>query len=238
MSIGEVLGLLRPDFPDVSISKIRFLEAEGLVEPERAASGYRKFSPADLQRLRYILSAQRDHYLPLKVIREHLAAIERGLEPPSEAGGSPRVPDSASAAARAAEADATDAAEAVGAPELRISADELIANSGITHRQLDELLGYGLLRPLPGTEYFDADALTVASTVAALGGYGLEPRHLRAYKSAADREIGVIEQVVRPGARHRDDSSRERAARQVAELTTLSIRLHAALVRQGLREGE
>jgi DNA-binding transcriptional MerR regulator len=104
MSIGEVLALLRPDFPDVSISKIRFLEAEGLVEPERAASGYRKFSPADLQRLRYILAAQRDHYLPLKVIREHLAAIERGLDPPSEAGGSPRVPDSASAAARAAEA--------------------------------------------------------------------------------------------------------------------------------------
>jgi DNA-binding transcriptional MerR regulator len=232
MSIGEVLALLRPDFPDVSISKIRFLEAEGLVEPERAASGYRKFSPADLQRLRYILAAQRDHYLPLKVIREHLAAIERGLDPPSEAGGSPRVPDSASAAARAAEADA---AEYVGAPELRISADELVANSGITRQQLDELLGYGLLHTRPGTEYFDADALTVASTVAALAGYGLEPRHLRAYKSAADREIGVIEQVVRPTARHRDDSSRERAAQQVAELTTLSIRLHAALVRRGLR---
>jgi len=238
MSIGEVLGLLRPDFPDVSISKIRFLEAEGLVEPERAASGYRKFSPADLQRLRYILSAQRDHYLPLKVIREHLAAIERGLDPPSEAGGSPRVPDSASAAARAAEADAAEAVEAVEAPELRISADELVANSGITRQQLDELLGYGLLRPRAGTEYFDADALTVATTVAALAGYGLEPRHLRAYKSAADREIGVIEQVVRPVARHRDDSSRQRAAQQVAELTTLSIRLHAALVRRGLREAE
>jgi DNA-binding transcriptional MerR regulator len=235
MSIGEVLGLLRPDFPDVSISKIRFLEAEGLVEPERAASGYRKFSPADLQRLRYILSAQRDHYLPLKVIREHLAAIERGLDPPLEAGGSPRVPDSASAAARAAE---DDAAEAVEAPELRISADELVANSGISRQQLDELLGYGLLRPRAGTEYFDADALTVATTVAALAGYGLEPRHLRAYKSAADREVGVIEQVVRPAARHRDDSSRRRAAQQVAELTTLSIRLHAALVRRGLREAE
>jgi DNA-binding transcriptional MerR regulator len=235
MSIGEVLALLRVDFPDVSISKIRFLEAEGLVEPERAPSGYRKFSPADLQRLRYILSAQRDHYLPLKVIRDHLEAMGRGLDPPSEAGGSPRVPDSASAAARAAEADA---AEAVDTPDLRISADELVANSGLSQQQFDELRGYGLLRPRTGTDYFDADALVVASTVAALAGYGLEPRHLRAYKSAADREIGVIEQVVRPVARARDDGSKERAAQQVAELTMLSIRLHAALVRRGLREAD
>jgi DNA-binding transcriptional MerR regulator len=235
MSIGEVLALLRADFPDVSISKIRFLESEGLVEPERAASGYRKFSPADLTRLRYILSAQRDHYLPLKVIREHLEAMERGMDPPSEAGGSPRVPDAASSAARAAEADA---AQEVEAPDLRISADELVANSGITRAQLDELLGYGLLRPRTGTDYFDADALVVATTVAALAGFGLEPRHLRAYKSAADREIGVIEQVVKPVARQRDDDSRRHAVQQVAELTTLTIRLHAALVRRGLREAD
>lgn len=233
MSIGEVLTLLRADFPDVSISKIRFLEAEGLVEPERAGSGYRKFAPSDLQRLRYILSAQRDHYLPLKVIREHLEAMERGMDPPSAAGGAPRVPDSTSSAAHAAEADAAGAGET---SDLRISADELVANSGITPEQLDELVGYGLLRPRTGTEYFDSDALVVASTVANLARYGLEARHLRAYKSAADREVGVIEQVVRPVSRQRDDASKARAASQVSELITLSIRLHAALVRQGLRD--
>jgi DNA-binding transcriptional MerR regulator len=233
MSIGEVLALLRPDFPDVSISKIRFLESEGLVEPERAASGYRKFSPTDLERLRYILSAQRDHYLPLKVIRAHLEAMARGMKPPTDAGGPARVPDSALSAAREADADAATAA---AAPDVRISADELLANSGLSRQQLDELMAYGLLRPRAGTEYFDADALVVASAVAALAGYGLEPRHLRAYKSAADRQVGVIEQVVRPGARHGGDAARARAAQQVAELTALSIRLHAALVRRGLRE--
>jgi DNA-binding transcriptional MerR regulator len=233
MSIGEVLGLLRPDFPDVSISKIRFLEAEGLVEPERAASGYRKFSPADLQRLRYILAAQRDHYLPLKVIREHLEAMERGMEPPTAAGSPPRVPESAHTAADAVEAEAGGAGET---PQVRISADELVANSGVTREQFDELVGYGLLRPRTGTEYFDADALVIASTAAAFARFGLEPRHLRAYKSSADREIGVIEQVVRPLARQRDAAAKARAASQVAELTTLSVRLHAALVRRGLRD--
>jgi DNA-binding transcriptional MerR regulator len=234
MSIGEVLGLLRADFPDVSISKIRFLEAEGLVEPERAASGYRKFSPSDLKRLRYILAAQRDHYLPLKVIRDHLEAMERGLDPPAAAGEAPRVPDSMSSAGSAGEVDDGEGA----ARELRISADELIANSGLTQVQLDELVGFGLLRPRNGSEYFDADALVVASTVAQLTRFGLEPRHLRAYKSAADREIGLIEQVVGPLARQRDAASRARAAQQVKELTALSVRLHAALVRGGLRDAQ
>jgi DNA-binding transcriptional MerR regulator len=229
MSIGEVLGLLRADFPDVSISKIRFLEAEGLVEPERAASGYRKFSPSDLKRLRYILAAQRDHYLPLKVIRDHLEAMERGLDPPAAAGEAPRVPGSA--------ASADEGDEGAGAArDLRISADELVANSGLTRDQLDDLVGFGLLRPREGSEYFDAEALVVASTVAQLSRFGLEPRHLRAYKSAADREIGLIEQVVSPLARQRDAGSRARAAQQVKELTALSVRLHAALVRGGLRD--
>jgi DNA-binding transcriptional MerR regulator len=233
MSIGEVLALLRPDFPDVSISKIRFLEAEGLIEPERAASGYRKFSPADLERLRYILSAQRDHYLPLKVIGEHLEAMGRGLDPPSAAGGRPRIPESAQAPARDGDEGGGAGADA---PQLRISADELVANSGLTREQFDELVGYALLRPRTGTDYFDADALAVASAAAALARFGLEPRHLRVYKSAADREIGVIEQVVRPAARARDEKARARAGDQVRELVAVSVRLHAALVRAGLRD--
>jgi DNA-binding transcriptional MerR regulator len=232
MSIGEVLRHLRPDFPDVSISKIRFLEAEGLVEPERSASGYRKFSATDLQRLQYILTAQRDHYLPLKVIRQHLDAMERGLEPPAIAGGSPRVPESAHT-----EDHHGDGAGSGGSvPDVRISTDELLANSGLSRKALDDLTAYGLVRPIADTDYFDADALVVASTVVRLGGYGLEPRHLRVFKSAADREIGLIEQVVRPVARQRDDASKTRAAEMTADLATLSVRLHAALVRAALRD--
>src|SRR3954466_11298058 len=106
MSIGDVLAQLRPDFPDVTISKIRFLESEGLVEPDRTASGYRKFSRDDLSRLRYVLSAQRDHYLPLRVIREHLDALDRGLEPPALPGAGPQVPRALVAAEGLPDADA------------------------------------------------------------------------------------------------------------------------------------
>lgn len=232
MSIGEVLRQLRPDFPDVSISKIRFLEAEGLVEPERSPSGYRKFSSTDLKRLQYILTAQRDHYLPLKVIRQHLEAMERGLEPPATAGGSPRVPESVHTEDHDGDGGGSGGSQ-VG---VRISTDELLANSGLSSKALDELKGFGLLRPIGDTDYFDADALVVATTVVSLARYGLEPRHLRVFKSAADREFGVIEQIVRPVARQRDDASTTRAAEMTADLATLSVRLHAALVRGALRE--
>jgi DNA-binding transcriptional MerR regulator len=232
MSIGEVLNHLRPDFPDVSISKIRFLEAEGLIEPERTPSGYRKFSWTDLERLRYILAEQRDHYYPLKVIKEHLDAMERGLEPPEAAGEAPRAPRSVRAVG--VDEDASDFGPAP-ASDLRMSRAELIANSGLTDKQLTELMEFGMLRPRPGTRYFDADALVVAETIAKLTTFGLEPRHIRAFKSAADREVGLIEQVVSPVSRGRDDNAAARAADTAAELGALSVRLHAALVKSGLR---
>ncbi len=232
MSIGEVLNHLRPDFPEVSISKIRFLEAEGLIEPERTSSGYRKFSYADLERLRYILSAQRDHYYPLKVIKEHLAAIERGLEPAEVAGEPPPAPRSMHAVK-----DGVDASEFGPTPasDLRMSRAELLAGSGLTDKQLTELMEFGMLRPRPGTRYFDADALVVASTIAKLTEFGLEPRHIRAFKTAADREVGLIDQIVNPVSHGRDDNAAARAADTVAELGALSVRLHAALVKTGLR---
>ncbi len=234
MSIGQVLARLRPEFPDVSISKIRFLEAEGLVDPERAPSGYRKFTAAHVERLRYILGAQRDHYLPLKVIGEHLEAMERGLEPPTAAGASPRVPVTAHPELEAQAEDGTTCSDDLSGT-LRISVGELVANSGLSEARLDELIGFGLVRPITGTEYFDADALAVATTVARLGEYGLEPRHVRAFKTAADREVGMIEQVIKPVARQKDAASHARAAEMAAELSVLSVRLHAALVRSGLR---
>ncbi|MEJ7628469.1 MAG: MerR family transcriptional regulator [Nocardioidaceae bacterium] len=224
MGIGEVLRRLRQEFPDVSVSKIRFLESEGLVEPARAASGYRKFSHADVERLRYVLAAQRDHYLPLKVIREHLDAIARGLEPPAVAGAAPRVP-------RAVSPD--DESHPV-APQIRMSRVELLANSGLSGDELADLQVYGLVRPLTGSEHFDAAALTVATTVAALSRHGLEPRHLRLFKTAADRESGLIEQIVAPVARQRDDEAGSRAADLRRELARLTAQLHDALVSSAL----
>jgi DNA-binding transcriptional MerR regulator len=232
MTIGEVLTRLRPEFPDVSISKIRYLESEGLIDPERTPSGYRKFSVADVERLRYILAEQRDHYYPLKVIKQNLDAMARGLEPPAVAGGSARVPR----IVHAVPDHEPDDVLAVRATDLRMTACELAENAGFDVAQLAELVSFGLVRPRPGTEYFDADALVVASTAAQLAAFGLEPRHLRAFKAAADREVGLIEQIVSPQARQRDDQAKARAAEMEGELAALSVRLHTALVKIGLRQ--
>jgi DNA-binding transcriptional MerR regulator len=201
LSIGEVLLHLRVEFAEVTISKIRFLESEGLVEPARTASGYRKFSSADVERLRYVLTAQRDQYLPLKVIREHLAAIDRGLRPP------------------VAEDFSTDGTE------LRLTREELRAAAEITIELLDQLESHGLV--VANGNHYDGDALLVAKAAAEFAAYGVEPRHLRPFRTAADREVGLIEQVVSP-------LTRQRADEQVRDLAALAVRLHAALVRSGL----
>ncbi len=230
LSIGEVLGQLRTEFPDVTISKIRFLEAEGLIEPDRAASGYRKFSRDDVARLRYVLAAQRDQYLPLRVIKEHLDAIDRGLEPPEASSISPRVPRSlASTDGLPGPAEFTP-----DGGQVRLSRKELLAESGLDEGALRSMEQYGLVvRPAAG--FYDGDALLVAKTVAEMSSYGIEARHLRAYRSAADREIGLFQQVVTPMTRQRDPEARVRAQETVRELASLSIRLHATLVRAGLR---
>lgn len=233
MSIGEVLSQLRGDFPDVTISKIRFLESEGLIEPERTSSGYRKFSRDDVGRLRYVLSAQRDHYLPLRVIKQHLEALDRGLEPASGADASPQVPR------------ALTAVDGLPGPEtfvqdvsdVRLTRDELANAAGLDREQLDQLEQYGLVAPRPGGSFYDGDALVVAKTVAEMSRFGIEARHLRPFKSAADREIGLFEQVVAPLVRQRNPEARARADETVRELAALSIRLHSTLVRAGLKPG-
>jgi DNA-binding transcriptional MerR regulator len=230
MSIGEVLASLRSDFPDVTISKIRFLEAEGLVEPERTASGYRKFSRDDIARLRYVLSAQRDNYLPLRVIKGHLEAIDRGLEPPATPGGGPQVPR-ALALAEGLPGPDSFAREST---ELRLSRAELVDAAGVESDQLDLLEQFGLLAPRPGG-FYDGDALVIAKTVAEMSRFGLEPRHLRAFRAAADREVGLVEQVVAPQVRQRNPEARGRAEETARELGALSVKLHAMLVKSGLR---
>jgi DNA-binding transcriptional MerR regulator len=232
LSIGEVLAQLRPEFPDITISKIRFLEAEGLVQPERTPSGYRKFSREDVGRLRYVLSSQRDHYLPLRVIKEHLDAIDRGLEPPTPTGG-PKVPR------------ALVAAEGLPGPdaflpevtEVRLSQRELMDAAGLTPEQLHQLEQYGLVGPVAGTSHYDGNALVVAKTVGEMSRFGIEARHLRPFKAAADREVGLVEQVVMPLVRQRNPEARARADEVARELAALSVRLHASLVRAGLAPG-
>lgn len=231
-SIGQALAELTAEFPDEDIkeSKLRFLESEGLVEPERTPSGYRKYSTQDMERLRYIIRAQREQYLPLKVIREHLDAIDRGLEPPSSNGG-PAVPagviGDGSAAAELLRGDRSD---------VRISRRELIKTAEITEELLDQLETYGLVHTRAGSrQHYDGDALVVARTAGALAAFGIEPRHLRSFKTSADREVGLVEQVVSPLRHSREDGAEGRAAQVTDEIAALSLRLHATLVRTGLR---
>lgn len=212
MSIGEVLVLLQGEFPDVSISKIRFLEGEGLIEPERSPSGYRKFSYADVERLRYILGEQRDRYLPLRVIKDRLEAADREERPV--------------APPRAIPGDAT--------PEVRLTREELLAAAELDEATLAELEDFGLLAAV--ARYYDADALAVARSVGALAAFGLRARHLRVVKAAAEREAGLVEQAVAPLLRRRGPGAIDRADEAAREISGLLLELHAALLRSGVRE--
>ena len=227
ISIGALLSQLRPEFPDVTISKIRFLEAEGLVRPARTAAGYRQFAPSDVARLRFVLAAQRDHYLPLKVIREQLDAADRGLRP---ATPTPKLPRPLAVVDGPAGTDFTPA------ETIRLTREELAGEADIDGDLLSELEQYGLIRPGQGG-YYDPDAVLVARTAKAMTGFGIEPRHLRAFRASADREVGLLEQVVGPLYRHRDAGVRGRAEEATRELAALSVRLHTLLVKAGLTAG-
>jgi DNA-binding transcriptional MerR regulator len=235
LTIGDVLAHLKPDFPDLTISKIRFLEDQGLVRPERTPSGYRKFSPADVSRLRYVLAQQKDHYLPLKVIKDQLDAIDRGLVPSAStsAPGGPRVPHVMIAAIEDNAPTAEHFRPAQAA--LRLSREELLNAAGLRTEQLAELEQFGLISAKAGGHY-DDDALAVGKIVSELARFGLEGRHLRAFRTAAEREVGLFSQVVGPMSRQRGGEARARADETVRELAALSVRLHAALVQIGLRE--
>jgi DNA-binding transcriptional MerR regulator len=229
LSIGEVLHLLRTDFPDVSISKIRYLEAEGLVEPARTPSGYRKFTRADAERLRYVLRMQRDHYLPLKVIRDHLEAIDRGLQPaPLDAG------DTAPRALVVAEDSPSAEDFGADAQELRLSRRELLEQGGISNEVLRELESFGLIATVAGSSYYDATALQVAQIAAEMAQFGYGPRHLRPFRLAADRELALVEQVVKPMSRGRQEGAAERAEESARAIAALATRLHVTLVKAGL----
>ncbi|WP_077041770.1 MerR family transcriptional regulator [Rhodococcus sp. MTM3W5.2] len=229
MSIGSVLDRLRPDFPDITISKIRFLEAEGLISPERTPSGYRRFSLTDCERLRFVLTAQRDQYLPLKVIKEQLEAIDSGVAVVGSTESAPRRPRALAIAPGEVSPEEFRANR-----EVRISRTDLIARSGADEAFLSELLRSGLI--VPGVAgFFDEDAVTLARAAKAMSEFGLEVRHLRAFKLAADREAGLVAQIAGPVAKGRDAGARDRAEEMVRELAALSLTLHTCLVKAAVR---
>jgi DNA-binding transcriptional MerR regulator len=340
LSIGEVLSLLQAEFPDITISKIRFLESQGLLDPERTPSGYRKFHDEDIERLRWILTQQRDHFLPLKVIKERLATGDLGSGAPegvlplgteSSNGGGPTISstsdpdatptragtdattprqgaghpsevevadeasDATAATTRATDeppagsshdrADAvahlvegpatepaaeveaepaptpkggrrrhptghqpgeptpggepTEPAEGDGDPTTRtITLEELVDRSGLSSRDIGELERYGLIAGDTEDQVttYDEEALVVARLAAGFSRYGIEPRHLRMYKVAAEREAGLFEQLITPLLKQRRASARQQAVAVLEDLAELADDLRAAMVRTALRE--
>ena len=217
LGIGEVLVLLRADFPDVSVSKIRFLENEGLIQPARSPSRYRKFAPADVERLRYILTAQRDQYLPLRVIKDQLDAVEE-----DGAGEPDRYPARAGRPAGQAH------------PAGPLTRRELLEATSLDEAQLAELEDFGMVRR--SGRHYGRDALAAARAIVALGSYGVQARNLRVLRASVERETALIEQVVAPILRQRSPGARDRARQTAREIAAIALQLHAALIEAALAD--
>jgi DNA-binding transcriptional MerR regulator len=231
MSIGAVLDLLRGDFPDATISKIRFLEAEGLVTPQRSASGYRRFTAYDCARLRFILTAQRDQYLPLKVIKAQLDAQPHGELPQrGSAYGVPRL-----VSVDAAPDDDADGLSGVAPTQVRLRREDMLARSGIDEALLTELIKAGVIKPGPAG-FFDEHSVVIAQCARALAEYGVEPRHLRAFRSAADRQSDLIAQIAGPVVKAGKAGARDRADDLAREVAALAITLHTSLIKSAVRD--
>jgi len=273
LSIGEVLALLLDEFPDVTISKIRFLESQGLINPERTPSGYRKFHDDDVDLLRCVLREQRENFLPLKVIKERLDTGEidptseiqrpRGIanvsaddpptgsnEPVDESMSSANHPAAGrdaikTAAPPAAATSSKPIAPATGTvddttsipmqPGVRLDAGELAAMAGITDDQLEQLASYGLVVNDSNGSY-DEDALEIARVAKRFLDLGVDARHLRGWRVAADREAGLFEQIIQPLVRQRNPQASERAVGQLTELEMLGGQMRSALMRTLLRQ--
>jgi DNA-binding transcriptional MerR regulator len=291
LSIGEVLGLLLEEFPDVTISKIRFLESQGLISPERTPSGYRKFYEADVELLRVILTEQRQNYLPLRVIKdrletgeidptgEHLRPSPNGDEPHGEdspavdhAEGVPdrhddgdptptEVPAASIAAHPAArhgaqngraaaeappvdaapvtEPDPADAPDAPAQmlPGVLLDRDEFCGMVGVTGAELEQLESFGIVQPriTSGAPVYDEDSVAIAKPAIEFLRAGIDARHLRNWRTSAEREASLYEQIVTPRFRQRNPEARAEALQQLRRLDALGASLRSALTRQALR---
>ena len=258
LSIGEVLALLRPDFPDLTISKIRFLESQGLLDPERTPSGYRKFYEPDIERLRWILQQQKEQYLPLKVIKGKLGDDVEGdsgdADVDADRAGTAvtvtateirRDSDSLPVTAVAVPAATVPSPVANEVNPLQVvrtgvsmTLDELAQAAGLKADDIRDLERFGLLagRLVAGTTYYDEEALIVANLAAGFIRHGVEARHLRMYKTAAEREAGFFEQLVMPLLKQRNPRSRRQAIDMLTELSKLGQGMRAAMLRAALRD--
>lgn len=245
LTIGDVLNRLQDDFPDITASKIRFLETEGLVEPDRTPGGYRKFTDEDIERLRYVLRAQRDRYLPLAVIREELKRIDAGEDPDPRTPPPSGEPASGGVPGKDAHAVDGETESSAQAPrrtlvpkqtmgsDVHLSGRELAETAGLELAQVRALQEHSLLPP---GDVFDGEALLAAKAAAGLLEAGLEPRHLRMYRQFADREVSLHAQLVQPILRQRNPQARQRATELLDALAAHGTELHAALLRRELRD--
>ena len=211
LSIGQVLAKLNPEFPDLTPSKLRFLEERQLITPARTDSGYRKFSAADMDRLRFVLSMQRDHYLPLKGIRGYLDELDAGRQPELP-GGAVQAPSMLSA-------------------ERRLTRDELVREAGANAMLLNDAVSASLI---VAADTFGEDVLAVLKSLVELQRSGIEPRHLRGFRAAAERELGLIENALMPVARRKDASSRAKAAEMAREIASQLEIVRSSLIRSAL----
>lgn len=226
LGIGQVINELSEEFPDISLSRIRYYNEQGLIEPERTQSGYRKFSYGDVERLRFILRMQKDRFWPLSHIRQALDQMDNGEAPEMELLATLRVPQVTLAP------DGLPTAQSMveGTGATRMSRAELLDSANIDDELLDQLEEFELIPRRPQQKYYDADALVVASLAGELAKQGIEPRHLRGFRTAADREVALLEQAVPQSTRQSPEG-----ASRVSELAALTVRLHTVLVRSGLR---
>ena len=223
LSIGEVLDAVRDEFPDISISKIRFLESEGLIAPERTQSGYRKFYDADVSRLRYILSLQRDHFMPLRVIKQRLEQGGNGTPPPVTPVA---APSGASAAVSSAPANLSTG--------VQMTRSELAKAAGLSEDELSGLEDFGVLATREDDRYDEADLL-LATSAKRMMSYGAEPRHLRMFRQFADRELAFFEQMVMP-ARRRDPEAHKAAVQSIRELVDIARAMHDGFLQASVRD--
>lgn len=222
LNIGEVLAELKREFPQVTASKIRFLEDKGLIIPQRTAAGYRKYTAADVNRLRFILSVQRDQYLPLKVIKDHLDAMDRGETPDTLPGGAPNAPQLVS----------NQMGEQVENRTRPVSMAELQGMTGASADLVKQLISFGLIEA--EGELFDAHSVQVTQSAVNLASHGVEPRHLRQFRLAAEREYSLIDTIVGADAKRQEVSARARAAEEARNIAEQCLKLHDALVQRAI----
>lgn len=234
VGIGVLLRQLQPEFPGLSASKIRFLEDQGLVRPHRTASGYRKYSEDDIDRLATVLRLQQERYLPLKVIRDRM---DRGEDPGADAEPQ-EPPETERVTPSAPGREPQDSHQAVAHPVRqsgrRYTLREVAARTGAETTLLRDLMNNGWLAERSG--YFDDYALTIAATAKRLSAYGIEPRHLRALRGASERMIGLVEGTIAPLISRRDPTSREKAPQRAREIASLCLTLTTALVNSQLKD--